>query len=141
MTSLIQREDGQGLVEYALVLVMVAIALILIITLLSSQIILAYASVISGLNGDSIDDNAVMLSSDSNTTGTAVCTVTMTDIRFIKTNADGRLITNETIAATVRANDVAGPTISGDAGSSGIATVAGPVSVTGSCPLTITLSD
>lgn len=140
MKTINQNEEGQGLVEYALVLVMVAVTLIVILTLLGSQVVLAYGRVIAGLNGDSLNDNAVLLSSDTTITGTTVCNATMENIRFIATDAEGNLITRGSVTVTIRVNGVAGATITGDANSSGIVAVAGPVSVSGGCPLDITLS-
>ncbi len=46
----LQREDGQGLVEYALVLVLVAVVVIAILTLLGPQIGNVFSRIVSGLN-------------------------------------------------------------------------------------------
>lgn len=135
-----RNEEGQGLVEYALVLVMVALTLILILSLLGSQIILAYGNIIGALGGDSFDDNAVLLASDTSITGTTVCTATMQDIRFIAKDGDGKLITNANVVVNIRANGVNSGTLSGMASGSGIVSVAGPTTVAGGCPLEITLS-
>jgi pilus assembly protein Flp/PilA len=43
-------EDGQGLVEYALLLVLVALAVIIILSLLGKQISLVYGSVVCALD-------------------------------------------------------------------------------------------
>ena len=45
------REEGQGLVEYALILVLVAIVVIAILTLLGPQIANIFSQVTSGLGG------------------------------------------------------------------------------------------
>ncbi|MBK7916111.1 MAG: Flp family type IVb pilin [Candidatus Promineifilaceae bacterium] len=45
----LQREDGQGLVEYALVLVLVAVVIIAILTLLGPQIGNVFSKITSGL--------------------------------------------------------------------------------------------
>lgn len=140
MNDDIHNEDGQGLVEYALVLVMVAITLIVILSLLGSRVTLAYGEVIAGLNGDSFDDNAILLSSDTTVSGTTICNATMENIRFLAKDDDGNLITSGSVTVTIRVNGVAGSTITGSANSTGIVTVAGPVSVSGGCPLDITLS-
>ena len=47
----LQRENGQGLVEYALVLVLVAVVVIAILTLLGPQIGNVFSRVTSGLGG------------------------------------------------------------------------------------------
>ena len=45
------REEGQGLVEYALILVLVAVVVIAILTLLGPQIANIFSQVTSGLGG------------------------------------------------------------------------------------------
>jgi len=45
----IRREEGQGLVEYALILFLVAIVVIAILTLLGQQIVSVFSSVVSAL--------------------------------------------------------------------------------------------
>lgn len=45
----LQREDGQGLVEYALVLVLVAVVVIAILTLLGPQIANVFSRVTDAL--------------------------------------------------------------------------------------------
>jgi len=45
----LNRENGQGLVEYALVLVLVAIVVIAILTLLGPQIGQVFSRVVTGL--------------------------------------------------------------------------------------------
>ena len=136
-----KNEDGQGLVEYALVLVMVAIAVLLILSLLGSRVTLAYAQVIGGLNGDVIDDGAIMLSSDMSVSkASGVCTATMSDIRFMVTDSNGNPLTNQTVTAKIYTDDGYFGDISGTAGGSGIATAASKT-VTAGCPLNITFSN
>ncbi|MCB8982765.1 MAG: Flp family type IVb pilin [Ardenticatenaceae bacterium] len=45
----LRREEGQGLVEYALVLVLVAVVIIAILTLLGPQIGNVFSKITSGL--------------------------------------------------------------------------------------------
>ncbi len=47
----LNREQGQGLVEYALVLVLVAVVIIAILTLLGPQIGNVFSRITSGLGG------------------------------------------------------------------------------------------
>ncbi|MCX7855250.1 MAG: Flp family type IVb pilin [Anaerolineae bacterium] len=44
------REEGQGLVEYALILVLVAIVVIVILTLLGTQVSLVFSRIAAALN-------------------------------------------------------------------------------------------
>jgi pilus assembly protein Flp/PilA len=46
----LNREEGQGLVEYALVLVLVAVVIIAILTLLGPQIGNVFSRITGGLN-------------------------------------------------------------------------------------------
>jgi len=45
------REQGQGLVEYALILVLVAVVVIAVLTLLGPQIANTFSEVTNGLSG------------------------------------------------------------------------------------------
>lgn len=47
----LHREEGQGLVEYALILVLVAIVVIAILTLLGPQIGNVFSRITAGLTG------------------------------------------------------------------------------------------
>lgn len=44
------REEGQGLVEYALILVLVAVVVIVILTILGPQIGEIFSSIVAGLD-------------------------------------------------------------------------------------------
>jgi len=46
------REEGQGLVEYALILVLIAIVVIVVLGLLGNQISLIFSQITSGLEVD-----------------------------------------------------------------------------------------
>lgn len=46
------REEGQGLVEYALILVLIAIVVIVILTALGGQVSTVFSQISSGLTGD-----------------------------------------------------------------------------------------
>lgn len=136
-----KREEGQGLVEYALILVLVAVVVIIILTLLGTQVVFAFARITGALNGDTIDDGAVFLSAEQSVSGSAICTATLTDIRFVAVDGSGSLITDQSVTRTVRVNGVAGPSVTGTASNTGIVSVAGPVTVSGSCPINITMSN
>lgn len=45
------REEGQGLVEYALILVLIAIVVIAILTLLGEQVSAVFSQISGGLSG------------------------------------------------------------------------------------------
>jgi pilus assembly protein Flp/PilA len=45
------REKGQGLVEYALILVLIAVVVIAILTVLGTQVSTVFSQITSGLRG------------------------------------------------------------------------------------------
>jgi len=45
------RERGQALVEYALILVLIAVVVIAILTILGTQVSTVFSSIVSGLQG------------------------------------------------------------------------------------------
>jgi pilus assembly protein Flp/PilA len=49
--SFFAKEEGQGLVEYALILVLIAIVVIGILTLLGGQVSQVFSEISSGLGG------------------------------------------------------------------------------------------
>ena len=139
-----EREQGQGLVEYALLLALIAIIVLAILTVLGSQVVLVFARAAGGLNGDVLDaangDQAVMVSYESNGLGNAgACSGTVKNLRFAGVDANGDIITNGPVSATLLANGQPQGSVSGTAGSSGLATSSGSYSVSGNCPLQITL--
>ena len=52
LRSFFAREEGQGLVEYALILVLIAIVVIGILTLLGQQVSQVFDTINSGLGGE-----------------------------------------------------------------------------------------
>ena len=52
LRNFFSREDGQGLVEYALILVLIAIVVIGILTLLGGQVSEVFSEINDGLNTD-----------------------------------------------------------------------------------------
>lgn len=95
-----KQEEGQGLVEYALVLVLVAVAVIIILTLLGDSVVLVYARVAGGLNGQSFTNQGVefmALSVDMtiNRVAPNSCTVNITDMTVLMTE-NGNVSKNDT---------------------------------------------
>ena len=140
----IEREEGQGLVEYALILVLVAVVVIIILTILGSAVTLVFARVVGGLNGDVIDtansDHAIFLSGDSTATGSGLCSGTLSNINFVVVDSNGDLLKNQSVSARLLINGSPASNVSGTADANGLAT-GGPVSVSGTCPLKFTMTD
>jgi len=139
-----EREEGQGLVEYALILVLVAVIVIAILTVLGPQIVLVFGRIAGGMQGDTLDpangDTAVIVSYEGNINGGGnSCAGNITNIRFVVTDSNGAILTDQGVSATVLVNGVSSGTINGTAAASGLATSIGSHGVSGSCPLQITL--
>lgn len=85
MKSYLRRQEGQGLVEYALLLVLVAIVIIAILALLGDQINGVFARVVAAINGQEISGTGteyVITGMNASVTGTApFCTVTVSGMR------------------------------------------------------------
>ena len=95
-----QRQKGQGLVEFALLLVLVAIVVIAILSLVSSSIILAYAQAMGGLHGQTITgtgkEAVVLYSADISRSG-SFCTATVPAGTTVIVLNDGEPVEDTTI--------------------------------------------
>lgn len=76
-----KKEEGQGLVEYALLLVLVAIVIIVILALMGRTVTAVYAQIYAGINGQAIDGSGteyVVTGVDVNVAGSPpFCTITV----------------------------------------------------------------
>ena len=83
MSNLPNQEEGQGMAEYALVLALIAVVVIIILTIVGSSVALVYARVIGGFNGQSITNTGteyiVLDAGISVTGGGGACNVTISD--------------------------------------------------------------
>ncbi len=134
-----KREEGQGLVEYALLLVLVAIVIIAILTVLGTQITVVFARVIGGINGQTITGQGtevVVTGYDVTTSGTTSCTATIKDISFIGLQ-DGDILKNGTVSMQIMVNGSPAQSLSGGTGANGVGALAGPYSVSGTCPISV----
>jgi pilus assembly protein Flp/PilA len=129
-----KREEGQGLVEYALILVLVAVIIIAILTILGSSVMVVYARVIGGLNGQVVTGQgteAVVTGFQSNITqGTGGCGGTVSNISFIGLQ-DGSILRSGTVSIRILVDGAVVHTLSGSTNDSGTGTLAGPYSISG----------
>lgn len=129
-----QREEGQGLVEYALLLVLVAIVIIGILTVLGSSIMVVYAKVIGGLNGQVVTGQgteAIVTGYEADVTqGTGGCSGTVSDISFVGLQ-DGAVLKSGTVSIQILVDGAVVNTLSGSTSASGIGNLAGPYSISG----------
>jgi len=59
LSNLKKREEGQGLVEYALILVLVAVVVIVVLSLVGPAVGNIFSEVVSALNGDTPSSDCV----------------------------------------------------------------------------------
>ncbi len=115
-----KREEGQGLVEYALLLVLVAMVVIGILALMGGQLRNAYSRVIVALGGD--DPNAYTYTinsfSVSGVGGMGGCAVTLTSLSVHVANADGPA-SGVGVNVSVSLQSGGGTTLNGTTNSSG----------------------
>lgn len=134
----VRREEGQGLVEYALVLVLLAVVVILILTVLGSSVNLVYARVIAGLNGQPVTGTGVerivtQFDLDITGGGPPICDVTISNATVIVLQ-DGKLLPNSPVTLSVFINGVTVGALSGMTNDNGIAVTTNAVSRTVACP-------
>ncbi len=124
MFNIPKREEGQGLVEYALVLVLVAIAAIVILAVLGSAVALVFVRVIGGLNGQSITSSGVeyiVLSADISVTGGGgSCNVTISDAT-VAVLSDGEMLEDSATGSIAISASGGSSSMSGTTNNLGIA--------------------
>jgi pilus assembly protein Flp/PilA len=123
-------EEGQGLVEYALILVLVAVAVIAILTILGPRIIVVYARVMGGFSGQSVTmsgSEVIVVGADieMQNVGAGVCNLTVSGSALVGLQ-DGELLTNQPISAQAVVNGIpTSATFSGTADGNGLADLGG----------------
>ena len=120
-----KREEGQGLVEYALILVLVAIVVIIILTQIGSLIVLAFATIIGGFTGQQLNDTGpegiVVSTSLGEDVGMGQCGLPDGEFSVVLVD-NGEIVTNRDVPVTFLMGSKPIPgTVS--IGSSGVGTV------------------
>lgn len=134
----VKREEGQGLVEYALILVLLAVVVMLILTVLGSSVNLVYARILGGLNGQPVTGTGVervvtQFDIDITGGGPPICDVSISNATIIVLQ-NGELMKNSPVSVPVYINGAAVGTLSGMTNNSGIAVTTNTVSRTVACP-------
>jgi pilus assembly protein Flp/PilA len=135
MEKSFMHEEGQGLVEYALILVLVAIVVIAILLQLGPVVGNVFSNVVAALTtaGSGGSQQITFVGTPSVTkTGSIGCTYTATSVR-VSVTQDGNPVSGASIggSVTVRDNDgnhIVTFSIGGTTGGSGQATLSGNVS-------------
>jgi pilus assembly protein Flp/PilA len=132
----LKREEGQGLVEYALILVLVAIVVIVILTLLGNQVSLVFLRVTAGLEGQIItgEGTEYIISSFSvggATPGQPSCNLSIQGLSVTMLQ-DGSPVAQQSIAVSATSSSGGTGSGSGTTNASGTASI-GSFTVSGNC--------
>lgn len=129
-----KKEEGQGLVEYALLLVLVAIVIIVILALMGRTVRAVYAQIYAGLNGQGLDGSGteyVVTGVDVDVVGSPpFCTITVGGSVVVFEDGD---LADAGVSVSGSASWSGGSgSVSGTTDSSGTATLSG-ASGNGNC--------
>ena len=130
MDTIQQKEEGQGLVEYALILVLVAVVVIGVLTILGPRIAVTYARIMGGFSGQSITmsgNEVLVIGADiQKTSSGGGCNFTISGTALVGLQ-DGNILTNQSVTAQVQMNgvDLTGVTLSATANGNGLADLNG----------------
>lgn len=129
-----KKEEGQGLVEYALLLVLVAVIIIAILTVLGAQVMVVFARVTAGLNGQvvtGVGTEAVVTDYDLQITDNGpTCSATISNISFVGLN-NGAPLENGSVTVHFTMGDLHDST-PGTTGANGMGTASGTITFNGS---------
>ena len=133
MDNSTKKEEGQGLVEYALILVLVAVVVIAILTILGPRVVVVYARIMGGFTGQSITmsgSEVIVVGADIQMTPSGGgCNLTVSGTALVGLQ-DGDILTNQSITAKAYVNGIgttASLTASADGG--GLADLNGQTAV------------
>lgn len=137
------RESGQGLVEYGLILILVAIVVIVALQLFGTSVVVVYARVMAGLNGQAysgVGQEVLVTGFDVTVSGgPAVCTVTVSNTNLVGLQ-DGQPLANTSVSVSASASGTSSQTISGTTNGGGLATSTNTVNLSGAnCSGTVTV--
>jgi len=118
-----KKEQGQGLVEYALILVLVAVVVILVLQILGSAVTVVYVRVIGGLNGQvlsGVGTEYLVSGVNVSTAGAGLCTVTISNVTVVAFN-NGNSLANTNISVPVTASGGSPTSLNGTTDNNGVA--------------------
>lgn len=138
--DLTHQEEGQGLLEYGLAIVLVATAVVAILTLLGPPISGLYARVIAGMNGQTVqgvgdevvaDETAVVTEAGGN------CTLTLPAGSRVIPLRDGRPLGDTSVTVTIWASGNSGGSDGVSTNRFGIGNTSADISASAPCPAAI----
>ncbi len=133
-----KREEGQGLVEYMLVLLLVAIVIVAILTQFGSILVLYFANITGGFTGQLLTESGregvVVSNSVGENNGAGVCTLPDGEFTIVLAD-DGNPVTGRTVTVHfLMGNTPLSQSVT--VGSSGIGTVT-LTGLSASCPASL----
>lgn len=138
-----QREKGQGLVEYALILVLVSVAVIAILTFLGDSIDGVFEQVNDAMSGQTITGNGTeyTIGSFSATAsgGPALCTINVSSFSVTKYQDGEKVGAGESVSVSISATGGGTSSGSGTTDGNGVANISA-TSVNGNCSGQVTVS-
>lgn len=135
------REKGQGLVEYALILVLVSVAVIAIMIFLGGSVGQVFEEVSTNLSGQTITGTGteyVIGGFSANATGGPVCTIEVSSFT-VTMYEDGERAANEAVSVSIQATGGGAVPGNGTTNANGVATISA-TSVSGNCSGTVTVT-
>lgn len=140
--SLNHREKGQGLVEYALILVLVSITVIAILSFLGDTVGGVFQTVDAALNRQEISDTGTSYViggfSASSSGSTFNCTVTIPSVSVTRYDDGEAVGAGQSVTINVYAL-IDNASASGTTDANGVAVI-GPISLPGACSGTATIT-
>ena len=138
-----RKEGGQGLVEYAMILILAVIILVIIVTVLGPQVRFFYVKIIGGLGGQTINGTgteAYIIGYDvAASGGPGTCSVAVTNIQVFGIE-DGNLASGLTLNGTISASGGSSESTSGETNDDGIAMMSDETISGADCSGTATVS-
>jgi pilus assembly protein Flp/PilA len=131
--NIYKREEGQGLVEYALILVLIAIVVMVILSLLGPQVSGVYARIMAGFNGQALTGQGLeyaFISAGVESSGNGF-SCTLKASATVVALEDGRPLANHNVAVTVGTGG-ATTSLSGTTNRNGLISM-GPGHLSGAC--------
>ncbi len=136
--SLPPRERGQGLVEYALILVLVSVAVIAIMIFLGGSVGGVFEEVTTNLSGQTIEgvgtEYIIGGFSVTTTGGPSECTVSISDVNVTRYDNGERAAAGQNVTVSVTISGGPGTGGSGTTDANGVAVISIPNTNGNNCP-------
>jgi len=137
-----KREKGQGLVEYALLLVLIAVVVIAILAIVGSSVVVVYAKVIGGFNGQTISGSGleyIVTSHDlSVTQGLGTCSVSISNISAVFFE-NGNPVDTDTVNLVIQVKGGSSRTLPATTDGNGFVSGLSTSGLSASCPGAISI--